>query len=105
MINVVLAFNMGQDIDGILNSSIGQPMATVSGITGLESIDFEPYQILLNSLGRKGMLATWSIVVAVQYVNSYVPYRITHHADSRAWQVHCGDELRKSEQTECPSAS
>ena len=102
MINVVLAFNMGQDIDGILNSSIGQPMATVSGITGLESIDFEPYQILLNSLGRKGMLATWSIVVAVQYVNSYVPYRLTHHADSRVLQVYCGG---KSEQTECPSAS
>ncbi|KAI0727026.1 APC amino acid permease [Fomitopsis betulina] len=48
VINVVLAFNMGQDIDGILNSPIGQPMAT----------------ILLNSLGRKGMLATWSVVVA-----------------------------------------
>ncbi|EPS95703.1 hypothetical protein FOMPIDRAFT_1053957 [Fomitopsis schrenkii] len=51
-INVVLAFNMGQDIDGILNSPIGQPMAA----------------ILLNSLGRKGMLATWSVVVAVQYI-------------------------------------
>ncbi|KZT68481.1 APC amino acid permease [Daedalea quercina L-15889] len=51
-INVVLAFNMGQDTDAILNSQIGQPMAA----------------ILLNSLGQKGMLAIWSIVVAVQYM-------------------------------------
>ena len=70
-INVVLAFNMGQDINAILNSSVGQPMAAVSGIYDFDSIDFEPYQILLNSLGRKGMLATWSIVVVVQYVNPY----------------------------------
>ncbi|KAH9836813.1 amino acid/polyamine transporter I [Rhodofomes roseus] len=51
-INVVLAFNMGKDIDGLLDSPIGQPMAA----------------ILLNSLGQKGMLAIWSIVVAVQYM-------------------------------------
>jgi len=51
-INVVLAFNMGQDIEGILDSPIGQPMAA----------------ILLNSLGQKGMLAIWSIVVVVQYM-------------------------------------
>ena len=62
---------MGQDINAILNSSVGQPMAAVSGIYDFDSIDLEPYQILLNSLGRKGMLATWSIVVVVQYVNPY----------------------------------
>ena len=29
-LNVVLAFNMGRDTEGILASPIGQPMATVS---------------------------------------------------------------------------
>ncbi len=51
-INVVLAFCMGTDLDAILNSPIGQPMA----------------EIFLNSFGQKGTLALWSIVVLVQYM-------------------------------------
>jgi hypothetical protein len=43
---------MGTDIDGLLNSPIGQPMA----------------QIFLNSFGRNGTLALWAFVVIVQCV-------------------------------------
>ena len=32
-INVSLAFNMGQDMDGILSNAIGQPLATVCGFS------------------------------------------------------------------------
>ncbi|KAJ3557764.1 hypothetical protein NM688_g1294 [Phlebia brevispora] len=46
-----LAFNMGTDIDAIMNSSIGQPMAT----------------ILFNSLGTKGTLVVWAFVVLSQF--------------------------------------
>ncbi|KAI5120016.1 hypothetical protein M0805_008477 [Coniferiporia weirii] len=51
-INVSLAFCMGKDLSGILNSPIGQPMAT----------------IFFNSFGQKGTLAVWAIVVIVQYM-------------------------------------
>ncbi|EPQ55770.1 APC amino acid permease [Gloeophyllum trabeum ATCC 11539] len=51
-INVSLAFCMGTDLDSIMNSPIGQPMA----------------QIFLNSFGEKGTLAVWAIVVLVQYM-------------------------------------
>ncbi|KDQ54539.1 hypothetical protein JAAARDRAFT_209261 [Jaapia argillacea MUCL 33604] len=51
-INVSLAFCMGPDIDAILNSPIGQPMAA----------------IFYNSFGKKGTLTIWAIVVLVQYM-------------------------------------
>ncbi|KAH9922314.1 APC amino acid permease [Epithele typhae] len=51
-INVALAFCMGTDLDSILNSPIGQPMAT----------------IFFNSFGQKGTLALWAVVVIVQYM-------------------------------------
>lgn len=43
---------MGSDIQGLLDSPIGQPMA----------------QIFLNGFGQKGTLALWSFVVLVQYM-------------------------------------
>ncbi|EPS97278.1 hypothetical protein FOMPIDRAFT_1032033 [Fomitopsis schrenkii] len=49
-INVALAFCMGTDIDSILGSSVGQPMAT----------------IFFNAFGQKGTLALWAFVVLVQ---------------------------------------
>jgi hypothetical protein len=51
-INVALAFCMGTDISALLSSPIGQPMA----------------QILYNSLGQRGALAVWSLVIVAQYV-------------------------------------
>ncbi|OJT12351.1 hypothetical protein TRAPUB_11126 [Trametes pubescens] len=51
-INVALAFCMGTDMDSIMNSPIGQPMA----------------EIFFSSFGQKGTLALWSIVVLVQYM-------------------------------------
>ncbi|KAG1732875.1 amino acid/polyamine transporter I, partial [Suillus paluster] len=51
-INVSLAFCMGTDIEGILTSPIGQPMA----------------QIFYNSFGQKGALAIWSLVIVAQYM-------------------------------------
>lgn len=47
-----LAFCMGTDLEGLLDSPIGQPMA----------------QIFLNSFGQNGTLALWSFVVLVQYM-------------------------------------
>ncbi|KAG2135253.1 amino acid/polyamine transporter I [Suillus clintonianus] len=51
-INVSLAFCMGTDLEGILNSPIGQPMA----------------QIFYNSFGQKGALVLWSLVIVAQYM-------------------------------------
>ncbi|KAG1744393.1 amino acid/polyamine transporter I [Suillus lakei] len=51
-INVSLAFCMGTDVDSLLSSPIGQPMA----------------QIFFNSFGQTGTLALWSFVVLVQYM-------------------------------------
>jgi len=51
-INVSLAFCMGTDLEGIMGSSVGQPMA----------------QIFFNSFGQKGTLGIWAIVVLVQYM-------------------------------------
>jgi len=51
-INVALAFCMGTDLEGILSSPVGQPMA----------------QIFFNAFGQKGTLALWSFVVLVQYM-------------------------------------
>ncbi|KAI0360810.1 APC amino acid permease [Trametes cingulata] len=52
VINVVIAFCMGTDLESIMENPIGQPMAT----------------ILFNSFGRNGTLAVWSIVVFVQFL-------------------------------------
>ncbi|KDQ54538.1 hypothetical protein JAAARDRAFT_135209 [Jaapia argillacea MUCL 33604] len=51
-INVSLAFCMGTDLEAIMSSPIGQPMAV----------------IFFNSFGQKGTLALWAIVVLVQYM-------------------------------------
>ncbi|KII84137.1 hypothetical protein PLICRDRAFT_179813 [Plicaturopsis crispa FD-325 SS-3] len=51
-INVSLAFCMGTDLDGILDSPIGQPMA----------------QIFFSSFGQHGTLALWAFVVLAQYM-------------------------------------
>ncbi|KAG7095094.1 hypothetical protein E1B28_005881 [Marasmius oreades] len=50
-INVALSFSMGNDIEAIINSPVGQPMAT----------------ILLRSFGKKGTLVVWSFVVLAQF--------------------------------------
>lgn len=51
-VNVTLAFCMGQDLEGIMGSSLGQPMA----------------QIFFNSFGQKGTLAIWSFIIIAQYM-------------------------------------
>ncbi|QRV99700.1 amino acid permease [Ceratobasidium sp. AG-Ba] len=48
---ITLAFCMGQDMAGILGSSIGQPLAT----------------IFFNSFGQKGTLGLWSLFVVAQW--------------------------------------
>ena len=50
--NMALAFSMGNDINVLLNSNIGQPMA----------------QMFYQSFGQKGTLAIWSIVIIAQLV-------------------------------------
>lgn len=51
-ITISLAFCMGTDIEYLLSSPIGQPMA----------------QILFNSFGQRGTLVVWAFVVIVQYM-------------------------------------
>ena len=51
-VNVTLAFCMGKDLEGIMDSSFGQPMA----------------QIFFNSFGQKGTLAMWSFIIIAQYM-------------------------------------
>ncbi|PFH47785.1 hypothetical protein AMATHDRAFT_66917 [Amanita thiersii Skay4041] len=50
-VNVALVFCMGKDLEGIMESPIGQPMAA----------------IFFNSLGQKGTLALWALIVVVQF--------------------------------------
>ncbi|GJJ13305.1 hypothetical protein Clacol_007557 [Clathrus columnatus] len=52
IINIVLAFCAGTDMESIIDNPIGQPMAT----------------IIFNSLGSRGTLALWSIIALVQYM-------------------------------------
>ncbi|KAA1473610.1 amino acid transporter [Dentipellis sp. KUC8613] len=51
-INVAISFNMGTDLESIVASPIGQPMAA----------------ILFNSFGKQATLAVWAIVVVVQFM-------------------------------------
>jgi len=57
-INLVIAFNMGTSLPNILNSPIGQPMAT----------------ILTNSFGKSGTIVVWSFIIIAQFMmgNSYL---------------------------------
>jgi hypothetical protein len=52
---------MGQNIDALLSSNIGQPMA----------------QIFFQSFGKNGTLALWAVVVTVQSVLS-LEYHLLH---------------------------
>ena len=49
---MALAFCMGSDIQALLDSNVGQPMA----------------QVFYQSFGQRGTLAVWSVVVTVQSV-------------------------------------
>jgi len=51
-VNIALTFCMGQDIEGLMNSNIEQPMA----------------QIFFNSFGQRGTLAMWSFIILAQYM-------------------------------------
>lgn len=50
--NTSLAFNTGTDVQVLLDSSVGQPIA----------------QIFYQSFCQKGTLAMWSIIIATQLV-------------------------------------
>lgn len=58
---------MGNDLESLLNSPIGQPMAA----------------IFFNSFGQTGTLALWAIVVIVQCVPSIL--RSTYEVYTRLW--------------------
>ncbi|KAH7925225.1 amino acid transporter [Leucogyrophana mollusca] len=51
-ISISLAFCMGTDLESLIDSPIGQPMA----------------QIFFNSLGQKGALVLWAMIVLVQFM-------------------------------------
>ena len=67
-INVAITFNMGTDLESILSSPIGQPLATVSNITVEIGVKLKIYniQIFFNSFGQKGTLVLWSFIIIVQ---------------------------------------
>ncbi|KAF8694665.1 hypothetical protein AX14_001959 [Amanita brunnescens Koide BX004] len=50
-VNVALAFCMGTDLKNVVNSPIGQPMAT----------------ILFNSFGQRGTLVVWTFIIVLQF--------------------------------------
>ncbi|KAL1746178.1 amino acid permease-domain-containing protein [Schizophyllum fasciatum] len=52
IVNIVLAFHIGQDLEGIVNSPIGQPMAT----------------LFFNTVGKSGTLAIWAFVVVTLFM-------------------------------------
>ena len=60
-VNVVLVFCMGQDLNGLMTGSLGQPMA----------------QIFLNSFGQNGTLVMWTFIILAQYMmgSSTVSFR------------------------------
>ncbi|EMD31996.1 hypothetical protein CERSUDRAFT_88605 [Gelatoporia subvermispora B] len=51
-INIALAFCMGSDLQAVMSSPIGQPLAT----------------IFFNSFGKRGTLAIWSLVIFAQVI-------------------------------------
>ncbi|THH11998.1 hypothetical protein EW145_g293 [Phellinidium pouzarii] len=51
-INMAIAFNMGTDLNAILSSPIGQPLAA----------------IFFNSFGKNGTLALWSFIIIAQFM-------------------------------------
>ena len=69
-INITLAFCMGKDLEGLLTSGVGQPMA----------------QIFYNSFGKGPTLGLWALVVVVQYTmgssavsrNNFASLRAVH---------------------------
>jgi len=65
---------MGSDIQVLLDSNIGQPMA----------------QIFYQSFGQKGTLAIWSIVVIVQSVITHKAPTLHNVTNGFASQVHDG---------------
>jgi hypothetical protein len=93
-VNVTLAFCMGQDLEGLMNSSLGQPMA----------------QIFLNSLGQKGTLVMWSFIILVQYmmgssmVYFFYPLRSSLQAVANdAADIPCRCSLRRVSPSPCMS--
>lgn len=66
-INLTLVFCMGTDLHGILNSPIGQPMATVCQFL-LQVVNNAVTlpQILFNSFRQRGTLVIWAFVIIVQ---------------------------------------
>lgn len=50
VVNIVIVFHMGTNIENILGSPIGQPLAA----------------ICFNSFGTKPTVAVWSVIVAIQ---------------------------------------
>ena len=65
-----VAFNMGTDTVTILQNPIGQPMATVrlALLFPVHSSWLNLAQIIFNSLGMKGTLAVWSLIIITMYV-------------------------------------
>jgi hypothetical protein len=73
---MTLTFCMGRDLEGLMNSSLGQPMA----------------QIFLNSFGTKGTLAMWSFIILAQYMMGSSMVRL-FFLSSEPWWTTLADRL------------
>ena len=67
VVNIVLAFYMGNDLASVTGNAIGQPMATVGCANSSIKVLITSFlQILLNSFGKKGTLVVWSLIILSQ---------------------------------------
>jgi len=64
---------MGQDTETILSNPIGQPMAAVSQyLYDLNINILITSQIIFNSLGKRGTLTIWSLIVITMYAEKRI---------------------------------
>ena len=70
VVNLVLAFYMGTDMEAIATDPIGQPLAAVNStpLTNGFLSDGPIMQIFFNSFGKNGTLALWSFLILVQFM-------------------------------------
>ena len=65
VVNIVLAFHIGGDLQNVIENPIGQPMATVYSqifpVRRTPSHDIDP-QIFANSVGTTGTVVIWAFM-------------------------------------------
>ena len=82
VVNIVLAFHIGSDLQSVVENPIGQPMATVCSQlfpirrTPFHDIDL---QIFANSVGSTGTVVIWAFMVITLFITG-MDYVCTFHS-------------------------